>query len=128
MSGRRQLMLISEDQEFAIGEGADREVRKEFGSYLESPALRSYVDRVGNSLAAKGERPGMVFHFEVLDSPVINAFALPGGFVYVTRGMLERLSSEDELAMVLGHEIGHVTARHGAAKISKLYALQYGSL
>ena len=121
-------MLISEQQEFAIGEGADKEVRREYGSYLDSPSLRSYVDGVGNSLARQGERPGMVFHFEVLNSPEINAFALPGGFVYVTRGMLERLSSEDELAMVMGHEVGHVTARHGAARISAMYALQYGSL
>jgi len=128
VTGHRQLMLISEQQEFAIGEGADKEVRQEYGSYLDSPSLRSYVDGVGNSLAAKGERPGMVFHFDVLNSPVINAFALPGGFVYVTRGMLERLSSEDELAMVVGHEIGHVTARHGAARLSTLYAMQYGTL
>jgi len=128
VTGHRQLMLISEQQEFAIGEGADKEVRREYGSYLDSPSLRSYVDDVGNKLARQGERPAMVFHFEVLNSPEINAFALPGGFVYVTRGMLERLSSEDELAMVIGHEVGHVTARHGAARLSTLYALQYGSL
>jgi len=128
VSGRAQMMLITDDQEFAIGEGADAQIRREYGVYLESPALRSYVERVGSALAARGERPGLVFHFEILDSPIINAFALPGGFVYVTRGMLEWLSSEDELAMVLGHEIGHVTARHGAARISTLYAAQYGSL
>jgi predicted Zn-dependent protease len=128
VSGRRQVMLITEEQEFAIGRGADREIRKEFGTYLERPSLRSYVDRVGTRLAAHGERPGLIFHFDVLDDPEINAFALPGGFVYITRGLLERLSSEDELAMVLGHEIAHVTARHGAARISALYALQYGSL
>lgn len=128
VTGHRQMMLITEEQEFAIGQGADAEIRRQEGVYLELPALRSYVDRVGNELAAHGERPGMVFHFEVLDSQEINAFALPGGFVYVTRGILERLSSEDELAVVVGHEIAHVTARHGAARISKLYALQYGSL
>ena len=123
VTGHHQLMLITEEQEFAIGEGADGEVRKEYGAYLDSPALRGYVDDLGNRLARQGERPGLVFHFEILNSPVINAFALPGGFVYVTRGMLERLSSEDELAMVVGHEVGHVTARHGAARISALYAL-----
>ena len=128
VTGNRQLMLISQEQEFAIGQGADEQIRKEYGSYLDSPGLRSYVDRVGAELAKKGERPELVFHFDVLNSPDINAFALPGGFVYVTRGMLERLSSEDELAMVLGHEIGHVTARHGASRISALYALQYGTL
>ncbi len=128
VSGRRQLMLITEAQELAIGEGADKEIRKEHGSYLDSPALRSYVDRVGSSLARRGERPELVFHFEVLNTPALNAFALPGGFVYVTRGMIERLSTEDELAMVLGHEVGHVTARHGAARISQIYALQYGTL
>ncbi|HZI95316.1 MAG TPA: M48 family metallopeptidase, partial [Patescibacteria group bacterium] len=128
VTGHHQLMLITEEQEFAIGAGADGEVRREYGPYLDSPALRAYVDDLGNRLARHGERPGLVFHFEVLNSPIINAFALPGGFVYVTRGMLERLSSEDELAMVVGHEVGHVTARHGAARISALYALRYGTL
>ncbi|MGH9870513.1 MAG: M48 family metalloprotease [Candidatus Polarisedimenticolia bacterium] len=128
VTGQRQMMLITEEQEFSIGQGADEEIRKEFGSYLDSPALRTYVDEIGNRLARQGERPGLVFHFEVLNDPQINAFALPGGFVYVTRGILERLSSDDELSMVLGHEIGHVTARHGAARLSKMYALQYGSL
>ncbi len=128
VSGNRQLMLITEKQEFAIGEGADRQIREETGVYLDDPELRAYVDRVGNALAARSERADLIFHFEVLNTPEINAFALPGGFVYVTRGMLERLSSEDELAMVLGHEIGHVTARHGAARISRAYAMQYGSL
>ncbi|HKY33449.1 MAG TPA: M48 family metalloprotease [Candidatus Polarisedimenticolia bacterium] len=128
VTGRRQMMLITEEQEFAIGQGADQEVRRQHGAYLDSPALRSYVDGVGNALAKQGERPGLVFHFEVLNVPEINAFALPGGFVYVTRGILERLSTEDELAMVMGHEIAHVTARHGASRISAMYALQYGSL
>jgi predicted Zn-dependent protease len=128
VTGKHQMMLITEEQEFSIGEGADKEIREEFGTYLDSPALRTYVDELGNRLALKGERPGLVYHFEVLDDPQINAFALPGGFVYVTRGILERLSSEDELGMVLGHEIGHVTARHGAARLSTMYALQYGSL
>jgi predicted Zn-dependent protease len=128
VTGQRQLMLITDEQEFAIGEGADKEIRTEYGSYLESPALRAYVDGVGNALAARSERPGIVYHFVILNTPVVNAFALPGGFVYITRGMLERLSTEDQLAMVVGHEIGHVAARHGAARISAIYALQYGTL
>ena len=128
VTGQRQLMLISDQQEFSIGEGADKEIRQQEGTYLESPALRAYVDSIGNALAKKSERPGIIYHFEILNAPEVNAFALPGGFVYVTRGMLERLSSEDQLAMVMGHEIGHVAARHGASRISAMYALQYGTL
>ena len=81
--------------------------------------LERYVDGVGERLARASDRPGLVYHFQILDTPVVNAFALPGGFLYVTRGMLEQLNSEDELAHVLGHELAHVTGRHGASMVSK---------
>ncbi|MGH9389508.1 MAG: M48 family metalloprotease, partial [Vicinamibacteria bacterium] len=102
------------------------EVRKEYGVYLEKPELRAYVTSIGMGLAGKSARPAIQYHFEVVDNPIVNAFALPGGFVYITRGILERMNSEDELAAVMGHEIAHVAARHGAAQISKAYIAQAG--
>jgi len=125
-TGRKQAMLISEETEFRIGRQADAEVRKQYGVYLEKPELRAYVSSVGEQLAAKSARPAIEYHFELLDTPIVNAFALPGGFVYITRGILAQMNSEDELAAVLGHEIGHVAARHGASQISKAYVAQTG--
>jgi predicted Zn-dependent protease len=81
--------------------------------------VQAYVAGLGQSLAAASERPGLPWTFRVVDDPVVNAFALPGGFVYVTRGLMTHLNSEAELVSVLGHEIGHVTARHSAAMISR---------
>ena len=80
--------------------------------------LQSYVNEVGQKLAKNSHRSQLDFHFTVVDSPQVNAFALPGGYVYVTRGILAYLNSEAELAAVLGHEIGHVTARHSVQQYS----------
>lgn len=117
-TGRSQLSLYNEAQEVEIGRSADPEIVQQYGLY-DDPELASYVERVGADLAAKSERPDLDWHFRVLDDPVINAFALPGGYVYVTRGILGHMGSEAELAAVLGHEIGHVTARHGVNRMSK---------
>jgi predicted Zn-dependent protease len=125
-TGKRQTMFISEETEFKIGKQADEQIRKEYGVYLEKPELRSYVASIGGKLARRSDRPNIQYHFEVVDSPIVNAFALPGGFIYITRGILERMNSEDELAAVMGHEIAHVAARHGAAQISKAYLAQAG--
>jgi predicted Zn-dependent protease len=84
------------------------------------------VDRVGKRLAAASERPNLPWTFTVLDTPMVNAMALPGGYIYITRGMLEQINSEDELAGVLGHEIAHVTARHSAQQISRAQLAQFG--
>ena len=81
---------------------------------------------MGLALAAKGQRPGLPWRFAVLDSPVVNAFAVPGGSVYVTRGILAMMGSEAELASVLGHEIGHVNARHSMSQMSKAQIAQIG--
>src|SRR3989441_9757278 len=78
------------------------------------------------SLAATSERPNLPWSFRVVDDPVVNAFALPGGFIYVTRGILAHLNSEAELAGVVGHEIGHVTARHSANQMTKQQLAQVG--
>lgn len=118
-TGRLQAFLISDQEEIALGKENDAEIQHKIGLYEESEALQALVGRVGAELAAKSERPGLPWTFRVLDDPTVNAFALPGGYVYVTRGLLAHLNSDDELAAVLGHEIGHVTARHSAVHLRK---------
>jgi predicted Zn-dependent protease len=125
VTGKREFNLMSESQEIAIGREADPQVRREFGEYRDE-ALQRYVDEVALGLARRSERASLPWTFTVVDSPVVNAFALPGGFIYVTRGLLAHLNDEAELAGVLGHEIGHVTARHAARQYSKATGAQIG--
>ena len=125
VTGKKELMLYSESQEIELGKQTDAEVAATYGVY-DDPALQSYIGKLGQSLAAKGQRPGLPWRFTVLDSPVVNAFAVPGGAVYVTRGILALMSSEAELAAVLGHEIGHVNARHSMSQMSKQQMAQLG--
>src|SRR5512143_483331 len=117
-TGKNQLMLVSQDQEIAMGRQADTAVVATIGLYPDA-AWQAYIQQLGAHLAASTERPDLPWTFRVVDDPAVNAFALPGGFVYVTRGLLSYLTSEAELASVVGHEIGHVTARHTAAEMSK---------
>jgi predicted Zn-dependent protease len=117
-SGKREISLMSEAQEIAIGQQADGEVRREMGVYDDSE-LQRYVSDIGHRLAAASHRPNLPWTFTVVDSPAINAFALPGGYIYITRGILSYLSDEAELAGVLGHEIGHVAARHAAQQYTR---------
>jgi len=117
-TGKKQIMLVGEAQEIAMGQEADKQVASTLGLYPDD-ALQAYVSELGKGLAAKGERPSLPWTFRVVDDPTVNAFALPGGYIYVTRGILTHLNSEAELASVLGHEIGHVTARHTASQITK---------
>jgi predicted Zn-dependent protease len=125
-TGKRQFNIVSESQELAIGQQSHAEIIQQFGVYDEKPELNRLVDRIGHELAAKSERPNLPWTFTVLDTPMVNAMALPGGYIYVTRGMLERINSDDELAGVIGHEIAHVTARHSAQQISKQQLAQFG--
>lgn len=117
-TGKNQLMLISEAQEIAMGKEADPQIIASMGLY-DDPEIQEYVSRLGQDLAAESERPNLEWHFRVVDDPLVNAFALPGGYIYITRGIMANLTSEAELAAVLGHEIGHVVARHGANQMSK---------
>jgi predicted Zn-dependent protease len=117
-TGKRQIMLVGEAQEIAMGQEADQEVASSLGLYPDE-ALQAYVAGLGKALAATGERPSLPWTFRVVDDPSVNAFALPGGFIYVTRGIMSHLNSEAELVSVLGHEIGHVTARHTVSQITK---------
>jgi predicted Zn-dependent protease len=113
VSGKKQISMMSEAEEAAIGMQQDAEIRREMGVYNDR-ALQDYVNDVGQQIARVSHRPNLPWTFTIVDSPAINAFALPGGYVYITRGILAYLDDESELAGVLGHEIGHVTARHAA--------------
>jgi predicted Zn-dependent protease len=124
-TGKRQLVLISEADEIAIGRQNDQAMVQSLGLY-DDEKLQAYVQDLGRRMAAKSERPHLDWTFRVVDDPVVNAFALPGGFVYITRGILAHMNSEAELAGVVGHEIGHVTARHGVNQMSKQQLAQLG--
>jgi predicted Zn-dependent protease len=124
-TGERQLSFMSEGQEIQMGMAADPDIVASMGLYPDD-SLQAYVQELGAELAARSERPDLPWTFRVLDDPLINAFALPGGFIYVTRGILAHFESEAELAGVLGHEIGHVTARHSVNQISKAQLAQLG--
>jgi predicted Zn-dependent protease len=116
-TGRNQIMLISEAQEIQMGREYDPQIVASIGLDPDA-ALQQYIQQLGARLAATGERPGLPWTFRVVDDPAVNAFAVPGGFVYVTRGILAHLNSEAELASVVAHEIGHVTARHTVSQMS----------
>ncbi|MDX1396217.1 MAG: M48 family metalloprotease, partial [Gemmatimonadota bacterium] len=117
-TGRTMLSLVSESQEIQMGQEYSRQVESTMAMY-DDPDLEAYVNGIGQRLAASSERPTLPWSFKVVDDPVVNAFALPGGPIYVTRGILAAFNSEAELASVLGHEIGHVTARHSVEQMSR---------
>ena len=117
-TGRREFMLVSESQEIQMGRQSDPQVVAAYG-LVDDPELQEYVSDIGQRMARISERPDLPWSFRVVDEPVVHAFALPGGFIYVTRGILAHFNNEAELAGVLGHEIGHVTARHSASQMSR---------
>jgi predicted Zn-dependent protease len=125
VTGRPQLSLISENDEIALGKQASQEVEQTIG-LVDDADLQAYVRRIGMAMATTSQRPSLPWTFGVVDDPTPNAFALPGGFIYITRGMATLMSSEAELASVLGHEIGHVTAKHSVATISQQQLAQIG--
>jgi predicted Zn-dependent protease len=122
VSGKSEVSLISEAEELELGRRGDAEIRREMGVYRDEE-LQRYVSGIGERIASVSHRPHLPWTFTVLDVPAVNAFALPGGFVYVTRGLLAHLGDESELAGVLGHEVGHVTARH----VSQQYTRSAGT-
>ncbi len=117
VTGKQDFVLMSEEQEINLGRQAHQQILKQYSVY-EDPALQEYVSNIVEELSSKSHRDQLLFHATVLDSPEVNAFALPGGYVYITRGIMAYMNSEAELAGVLGHEIGHVTARHGVRQQS----------
>lgn len=125
VTGKKQLSLVSTQDEIAIGKQGAQDVRQSIG-LLDNPQAQQYVAAVGMPMARHSERPDLPWSFQVVDDPAVNAFALPGGPIFATRGLLTHLNSEAELAAVLGHEIGHVTARHTANMITKSQLAQLG--
>jgi len=125
-TGENQFNLLSANQEVEMGLASKPEIVAEFGGEVTDPQLKAYVTDMGKRLAAatEGIGPGLPWSFTLLNSDVVNAFALPGGQVFVTRGLARRLTNEAQLAGVIGHEIGHATARHGGQRISKQLGAQ----
>ena len=125
VTGKRELMLLSEADEISLGQQADQGIIQTYGLYPDKN-LNGYVSNIGQAEARISHRPNLKFEFKVMDTGVINAFAVPGGYVYVTRGILAHLNNEAELAGVVGHEIGHVTARHSAIQYTRAQLANLG--
>jgi predicted Zn-dependent protease len=125
VTGQSELMLLSEQDELQLGRQTEQAVSKEYGVY-DNPVLQGYVQNVARPVAGVSHRPALPWQFKVMDSPVVNAFAAPGGYVFITRGLLAAVNDEAELAGVLAHEIGHVTARHSARNYSQSLLANFG--
>lgn len=115
VTGKKEVVLMSEEQEIAMGKEADPQIVAEFGLY-EDKAMQDYLNTVGQKIAKVSHRNNLNYTFRLLDAELINAFALPGGYVYFTRGIMAHFNNEAELMGVLGHEVGHVAARHSVAQ------------
>jgi predicted Zn-dependent protease len=124
-TGKREFSLVSEGDEVALGQEEAQKVAASM-PVLQQQSVQDLVKRIGMDMAKVSERPSLPWNFTVLDDPVVNAFALPGGPIFITRGILTHMNSEAELASVLGHEIGHVTARHSASQMSKQQVASLG--
>jgi predicted Zn-dependent protease len=113
-TGKKQLNYLGTDQEVSMGAEATPDIIKQYGGKVNDPGIQQYLTEVGKKLAATTEKdnPKLPWEFTMLDSDIINAFSLPGGKVFFSRGLAAKLKNEAQLAAVLGHEIGHVTARH----------------
>ena len=118
VTGKRQIMFMSEAQEIAMGQSYDPQVLATFGVYPDQK-LQNFVQQLGNEMGKISHRPNLQYNIRVVDSPVVNAFAVPGGYIYLTRGILAQFNNEAELVGVLGHEMGHVTARHSVSQQTK---------
>jgi predicted Zn-dependent protease len=123
-TGRRQFNVLSTEREINLGSEAAPEFTTEYGGPIPSAQIREYVSNLGKRLAALSERPDLPWEFTVVDSQVINAFALPGGKVFMSRGLLAKFDNTAQLAGVLGHEIGHVTAQHIGQQMSQALVIQ----
>ncbi|MDQ2780072.1 MAG: M48 family metalloprotease [Pseudomonadota bacterium] len=127
VTGKNERSAMSVAEEIKVGAEQHKQVLADYG-VVQNPALQAYVSGIGRRLASHSQRPDLDWHFTVLDSSEVNAFALPGGYVYVTRGIMAFMDSEADLAGVMGHEIGHVTARHGAARATRQQTAGFGVL
>ena len=125
VTGKSELSLVSEGQEIQMGQQGAKEVEQSIGIYKD-PAVNAYVEEIGKRMAAQSERPNLPWEFHVVEDASVNAFAIPGGFIYVTRGLMGSINTEAELATVIGHEIAHVTNRHSVQQMSKAQLAQLG--
>jgi predicted Zn-dependent protease len=124
VTGRWEPVLISTQQEIVIGEEAAPEFEKEFGGAVADATLQNYVQTIGGKLAARSDRD-MPYEYKLVASDVPNAFALPGGKVFITAGLMARMTNERQLAAVLGHETGHVAARHSVQQMQQAMGFQF---
>ncbi len=125
VTGKKEFMLMTEGQEMALGKQSDPSIIQAYGLY-DNQELQDFINSRGQEMVKVSHRADMEFNFRLLDSPVVNAFAVPGGYVYFTRGIMAHFNNEAEFAGVLGHEIGHVTARHSAKQYSQQMVAQLG--
>ncbi len=127
VTGKSQLVLMSEEQELAMGREADPQIIAQYGLYPDS-ALQRFINEKGKAMGAISHRKNLDYQFRIVDSDVINAFAVPGGYVYFTRGIMAHFNDEAQFAGVLGHEIGHITARHSVIQQRNAMLGQVGLL
>jgi predicted Zn-dependent protease len=125
VTGKKEFMLVSQADELALGRQTDAEVISQYGLYTDE-ALQAYVSMLGKKMAAITHRPELPYEFKVLDTDVLNAFAVPGGYVYFTREIMAYLNDEAELAGVMGHELGHIAARHSAQQMTQAQLVSLG--
>lgn len=124
ITGQAELMFFGIDQDIEIGRTYSPEIQEQLGGPVDDPQLQQYVNRVGQSVAQVSHRPDLPYEFTVVDDDSMNALALPGGPIFITRGMLEQLDSESQLAGILAHEVAHVVARHGTAQMSRQIGME----
>ena len=127
VTGKRQVVLMSEAQEIAMGKEADPQIVAQYGLY-DDKKLQAFITDKGKQMAAISHRPNINYEFKIVDSEVLNAFAVPGGYVYFTRGIMAHFNNEAQFAGVLGHETGHITARHTVAQQRNALLGQFGIL
>lgn len=125
-TGRQQFLTMSSAQEQAIGDKEHPKLVRAFGGKFENRAIDDYVTQVGKSLDVFAETTDIAYSYTVLDSEIANAFALPGGYVHISRGLMALMNNEAELASVLAHEVGHITGRHSNERFSRGTAAQLG--
>jgi predicted Zn-dependent protease len=125
VTGKNEISLVSESQEIQMGQEYAQQIVRSMGVY-DDKKVQDYVSRLGTGMASKSERPKLPWAFYVMDDPTVNAFALPGGSIFITRGILTHMNNEAELVGVLGHEIGHVTARHSVQQMTRQQIAQIG--
>jgi len=126
VTGEKEFILVSPGQEKVMGRKAAEEVEKELGKSIKDQQLQNYINYVGQRIAAVSHTPQEGFSYKAIDHKSVNAFALPGGYIYITTGMLKQLNTEAQLAAILAHETAHVTARHSVSRISRNFLISLG--